>query len=601
MSKEIIEKLIKEKPKHFSKMIQCDPILKEWVIKNSTIQTDRFVEKIYSALNPSITNICNNGNTFKFKGINIGYGFCGSPRDCKCSNENLSNVITAIKQNRSPEQISAENNKSKQTKLDRYGDENYVNVTKAKKTNLARFGVENPNQSDEVIQKRRNTNLDRYGHIHPMKNPEFREVANQTLRERYGVEHPLQHTEFLEKSQNTCMKNYGVASPCKNNEIKEKAKQTCLARYGAISPTKNSEIREKAVATSLEKYGVEYHKQLNYSPEVINLFSNDASELEKLLQKSSVKTIANEFGISLTTVYTYARQNNISIPVKNRSGFEEEIYDFVCSVYDGTVLDTVKTIIPPKHLDIVLPDINFAIECNGTYWHSELCNKNETYHANKTNNCIEKNMTLFHLWEHDWILKPDIVKSMILHRVGKSEKLFARQTILKKISTKLANEFFEKNHLQGKANAKLAYGLYRNNELVAAMSFGKPRFNKNYQWEIIRFATLVNHSISGGASKLFSGFVKENNPSSIISYAARGHATGNVYRILGMSHAGTTKPGYSYTKNFIDVFSRHKFQKHKLKNILENFDVGLTEKENMINHKYTRLWDSGNDIYVWNS
>ena len=46
------------------------------------------------------------------------------------------------------------------------------------------------------------------------------------------------------------------------------------------------------------------------------------------------------------------------------------------------------------------------------------------------------------------------------------------------------------------------------------------------------------------------------------------------------------------------VGSRYKFQKHKLKHILNVFDESLTEWENMINNGYDRVWDCGNRVFV---
>jgi len=44
--------------------------------------------------------------------------------------------------------------------------------------------------------------------------------------------------------------------------------------------------------------------------------------------------------------------------------------------------------------------------------------------------------------------------------------------------------------------------------------------------------------------------------------------------------------------------SREKCQKHKLKNIIENFDEKLTEQQNMLNHGYRVLYDCGNIKYI---
>ena len=45
------------------------------------------------------------------------------------------------------------------------------------------------------------------------------------------------------------------------------------------------------------------------------------------------------------------------------------------------------------------------------------------------------------------------------------------------------------------------------------------------------------------------------------------------------------------------LYSRFKFQKHKLKNILENFDKNLTAEQNMFLNKYRKIYDSGNIVF----
>ena len=47
------------------------------------------------------------------------------------------------------------------------------------------------------------------------------------------------------------------------------------------------------------------------------------------------------------------------------------------------------------------------------------------------------------------------------------------------------------------------------NQLVAVMTFGKPRFNKNYEYELIRYATKSGYHILGGAGKLLKYFLEK--------------------------------------------------------------------------------------------
>lgn len=62
------------------------------------------------------------------------------------------------------------------------------------------------------------------------------------------------------------------------------------------------------------------------------------------------------------------------------------------------------------------------------------------------------------------------------------------------------------------------------------MSFGKPRYNKNYECELLRLCTKNGYAVVGGAEKLFSYFVKTHNPKSVISYCDLSKFMGNVYK-----------------------------------------------------------------------
>jgi hypothetical protein len=46
------------------------------------------------------------------------------------------------------------------------------------------------------------------------------------------------------------------------------------------------------------------------------------------------------------------------------------------------------------------------------------------------------------------------------------------------------------------------------------------------------------------------------------------------------------------------MFSRIKFQKHKLKNILKTFDKSKSEWENMVENGYNRVFDCGNMVFA---
>jgi hypothetical protein len=167
------------------------------------------------------------------------------------------------------------------------------------------------------------------------------------------------------------------------------------------------------------------------------------------------------------------------------------------------------------------------------------------------------------------------------------------------VDNKTTKIFLDNNHLQGNVNAAINIGLYYNDELVSIMTFIKSRYNKEVEYELLRFCNKLNTSVIGGASKLMSCFINTYKPNNIISYANRRWSQGNLYEKLGFTFTHNTLPNYFYYKNG-DLESRVKYQKHKLKDKLEVFDDSLTESENMYNNGYRKIYDSGNKVYILN-
>ena len=250
-----------------------------------------------------------------------------------------------------------------------------------------------------------------------------------------------------------------------------------------------------------------------------------------------------------------------------------------------------------KHIDIYLPEYKVGIEVNGIYWHSDK-HRPELYHYKKSLQAKREGIQLLHFWDYEIQEKFDLVCSMIRAKIGKNKRIGARETYVKEISNAQANGFLEKSHLQGKCFAKVCLGLFMGDEtLVSVMTFGKPRFNKKFEWELIRFASLPNYSVSGAASKLMHHFVIRYSPESMLSYANLRFSQGNLYKTLGFEYAGKSSPNYSYYKGS-SVVSRYKAQKKKLPNLLTNFNKDLSEYENMLLNGYKRVYDCGNLIYT---
>lgn len=78
--------------------------------------------------------------------------------------------------------------KSKQTRLEKYNDENYNNKEKNKQTCLNKYGVDNVFQLDEIKEKSKKTMIKKFGVEHNSKSPIIQEKMHKTklLNKTYG-------------------------------------------------------------------------------------------------------------------------------------------------------------------------------------------------------------------------------------------------------------------------------------------------------------------------------------------------------------------------------------------------------------------------------
>lgn len=255
-----------------------------------------------------------------------------------------------------------------------------------------------------------------------------------------------------------------------------------------------------------------------------------------------------------------------------------------------------RTIISPKELDIYIPEHKIAIEFNGIYWHTEKYGKDRKYHLNKTIECENKNIQLIHIFEDEWTEKKEIVKSIILSKLGKlPNRLYARKCEIKLLDSKICNNFLNDNHLQGSCNSSIKLGLFYNNELVSCMTFGKRKITGKSTFELLRFCNKLNYFIIGGASKLFKYFLNNYNTNCITTYADRRYSNSNFYEQLGFEFSHNSNPSYWYFKEKRE--HRSKYMKHKLSKLLDDFDPNKTEYQNMLVNGYTKIWDCGCKVY----
>lgn len=464
--------------------------------------------------------------------------------------------------------------KIKKTNLERYGVENVWSkgspiLDKIKDTNINKYGVDNPAKTDEIKQtissknklkasealiNRHKTNLERYGVKNIRELDEINDKIKQTNLERYGAESPFQSDEVREKIKKTNLEKYGVENVLSSNEVKEKIKQTNYERYGVPYTLQADEVKERIRQTNLERYGVEYYCETEHARE-----NNKPYKISK---------INKEFSDILTSLNI---NNDLEFSIGHKS-------------YDIKVDNTLIEIDPTFTHNTSLPA--FSNE------HISI-----DYHLNKTKLANENGFNCIHVF--DWDDKDKIINMFLPKSI-----LYARQCEVKEISLKEANDFLNLYHLQnGLMKQDICLGLFYNDNLVEVMTFGKPRYNKNYDYELLRLCTHKDYKVTGGTKKLFKYFLDNYKPNSIISYCDKSKFSGEVYTRLGFTLKGEAKP----SRHWYNI----KEKKHITDNLLRqrgfdqlfgtNYGKGTSNDELMLEHNFVEVYDCGQSTYIWNS
>ena len=420
-------------------------------------------------------------------------------------------------------------------------------------------------------------------------------------------------SEICRKHKNSLrlasMEANGKVNPFATEAVKAKIKATNLKKYGVENPMQNKEISARATATLMQQNLTARNLKrgfnaLNQRLETANLsLITNFDEYIGITNGTVYKFRCNKCGKEFNYKWNNSKNLNVACPScfpYYRSRGESELAAFIRTICECNVNDRIllKGYHNPE-LDIYIPSKKLAIEYNGLYWHSESQGKDRRYHLDKTLACQEHGVQLIHIFSDEWENKQQIVKARLRHILGATKyKIQARKCNVDIVDNKMATKFLNKYHIQGAVNASINLGLFYKNRFVALMTFGKSRFNKSYDYELLRYCTIANFSIIGAAGKLFNYFLK-NYSGSIISYADRRWSNGNLYKQLGFEELSTSAPAYYYIKDDIR-YNRVKFQKHKLANLLEAFDPTLSESENMSINGYIKVWDCGNLCYGFN-
>lgn len=352
----------------------------------------------------------------------------------------------------------------------------------------------------------------------------------------------------------------------------------------------------------------------DFKNEIFNLVGNEYTLLSDYVDCRTKVTLQHNCKKCNNNIFEVKPTNFISNGTRcpvcsngNTSKKEKDLADFIKSIYKGKIIENSKKIIDGYELDIYVPEYRIAFEFDGLYYHSEKFIDSK-YHLNKTLACKDNNIRLIHIFEDEWDYNKDIVKDKIKYLLYLcTNKIYARKCKVVELSKEQKKKFLDENHIQGNDSAQINLGLEYNNQLVACMTFCKPRVfmglqkKNSYDYELSRYTTLKDHSVIGGYSKLFKYFINNYECNSIVTYADYRWSNGDVYNNL-MKYNHTSRPNYFYLapNNKSKRIYRYNFRKTNIKEKFpEVYNEEKTEKEMMKELGYLRIYDCGNLVYTW--
>lgn len=484
---------------------------------------------------------CNNSKSSILKELNITPKLLNNilKENKIVKSKELINLSKSIGKYKSYQEHPEIKEKIKNTKLERYGDSNYNNRDKFIKTLN-----DNPDIKENMIKNSRKTHLQNHG----VENP-FQDITNmkRAFKEKFGVENPFQSKEIKEKIKRTNINKYGVEYQSQRLDVKEKRKNT-LTRNGFTYDNNINKINK----TCQEKYGVEWPCQLPQCVNKSNSISNINIKFAELLKENNIE---------------YEQEYNL----------ENKKFDFKVN--------------------------NILIEINPTYTHNSTIGPYfngkclnplpKNYHKEKSLLAQKYNFKCIHIFDwDDW--------NKIIYLLKPKQKIYARECKIKEISKQECDKFLNEYHLQNTCkNQSIKYGLYYDNDLVQVMTFGKPRYNKNYEYELLRLCSHKDYIIVGGSEKLFKHFLMNNSISNIISYCDNSKFSGDVYKRLGMKLKITSNPSCIWSKGKQKITQNLLNQRGFDQLFNTDYGKNTSNKDLMIKHEWREVYDCGQSTYVY--
>lgn len=433
--------------------------------------------------------------------------------------------------------------------------------------------------------------IEHYGSLEQYKN-EMTRKARQTSQERYGVDNYAKTSESKQKAKETSIRKYGVDNPMQSSSVKQKLNETNITKYGVPWGLANKDVIQKRIDTNNERWGgcgwASKEVRSKYEKTFYERYgSHHWNESEELKDKIN-KTCQQKHGVDWPCQYPEVKtMSNNSKPNQ-----------YFASLLDAKNISYIREFgLGRKSYDFKVENTLIEIDPTATHnstWGVFNCPATpKTYHQDKTQLALSNGYRCIHVFDWD---NAELIVNLLCDR----ERIYARKCTIRSVQKEQERKFLKDNHLQGYVKSDVCIGLYTGSTLVAIMSFGRPRYNNNFQYELLRYCSIKN--IIGGAEKLFTHFICDYNPNSIISYCDLSKFTGSTYAKLGFKLQSINIAAHWYNMYTHTHFTDNLVRQRGVDQLLgTNYGKGTSNEEILVSLKFVKIYDAGQATYVWKS
>lgn len=364
--------------------------------------------------------------------------------------------------------------------------------------------------------------------------------------------------------------------------------RTVANKIDGVTTCSRECTNKKLKLRSLRKYGTEHLMQ---SKQVQNNFHEAMKHkygYEHALQVKSIKSKQEATNLSqFGTIHACLSDNclNNQTNLRARSKTNEE-FEKLLNHHNIHVTSEFK--LGPFSYDFKTDKNNILIEVDPTYTHTtekthlDKFGKSPNYHRDKTQLAEDNGYRCIHVWDwNDW----DIIAKTLADKTVINVSEFKVYRVTKQV----ANKFLEQNDIHGACRGQLlCLGLIKDDEIFQIMTFGRSKYDKSYDIQLMRMCTKLGYFIEGGYDVLSSYASSHFGVDRCITYVDKSKLYSQEYESIGMTLVRETPPSkiWSKGKKYIyDALVRTPYTKYT--------------PESLLAEGYLPVYDCGQRVYVF--